>query len=1095
MKNKKHCYTLVAQSLVNELSKDIRGENKDFLFGKIPSEAVMIGMIDGYKMLKNGLDVSPFKRASYIPSIGARFRVSKETKKITFSIRGKLFYSIKPTYEKQIKYLIDQICNPGVNDLESLKEFSKTIKNNPEKAEEKYRLVPCYEDFDLKDIGTLELDLDNIENSLKSINQKIQKWLDDKFDSVDGIAFSNKFPERHLEEFLDEDKFNSTVSANCQPFAVNWDIQVDGNLNEYEDYKEITIQLINETQNWEIPEYVQSAIFNGGLKIISQTGFKKIYIDSSKHYYADNPYLPAIGNNCCIVEVDSTTIETDNLPITVQNRLITVDKYNSYVEFTKLIEDPVSNLRFIAAQLNKKLNEYEDLYKIQENHKSRYYMEQFQKEITDFRCEIIRFENGISLIENKSDVREAFKYMNETFALNPYKGWRLFQIVFIVSEIADMIYCEYKDTPGFVCNDINNVDLIYFPTGGGKTETFLGCCIFSAFFDRIRGKENGITAIIKYPLRLLASQQLDRVLDLSIKANEIKHKNNISGEDFSVGFYTGSKNTPNQIKYDEKDAILATTQKDLNEKYRQIDICPKCGKPMNVYFDEKTWSLKHKCSECGFEPLIYIVDDEIYRFGSTFVVSTIDKMAIFGLQNDFKAFFGQSKTYCPKHGFFHGNRCPIRDCRETNYYVPNRKDPIPTLDIQDELHLVNESLGTFDAHYESAIYYYCDKLVPEQDRKKIKYIGATATISNFEQHIKNLYNKDSKMFPCSIKKENFYSKVDKDDICRIIIGAALNGASMINNIKRLVILMRQIVCNWGINSAEKLKELKKLGFDGDENDLKEILQYYLIQIVYTNSKNDTGNLKDALQNQGNNELAYRGLPTLNISEITANVEFKEIKDVIHQVDSATNKFKGPNMILATSSISHGVDESSFNQIYFYGMPNKTSEYIQAYSRVGRTYTGIVFDIFRLIRDRDRSFFKNFFNFHEYKEQLIDPVPINRYAKNAIYTTLPGIFSGIMLQHYTKTDRAIEITNLIRDGTITLDGLTKMIFDIYDCDNLESKIYQNIIEEEVKKMFLAFKNNVDASIETTKLLIKISSDKRGPMTNLRDVEVGYEVKKG
>ena len=75
--------------------------------------------------------------------------------------------------------------------------------------------------------------------------------------------------------------------------------------------------------------------------------------------------------------------------------------------------------------------------------------------------------------------------------------------------------------------DIDNVDLIYFPTGGGKTETFLGCVIFSAFFDRIRGKENGATAIIKYPLRLLAAQQLDRVLVLTINANKIKMNNTI----------------------------------------------------------------------------------------------------------------------------------------------------------------------------------------------------------------------------------------------------------------------------------------------------------------------------------------------------------------------------------------------------------------------------------------------------------------------------------------------------------------------------------------------------------------------------------------
>jgi hypothetical protein len=115
-------------------------------------------------------------------------------------------------------------------------------------------------------------------------------------------------------------------------------------------------------------------------------------------------------------------------------------------------------------------------------------------------------------------------------------------------------------------------------------------------------------------------------------------------------------------------------------------------------------------------------------------------MANIGTSMGFKALFGQATNRCVKHGFISsGNRCKVPGCKCQIELDINRKDPIPTLSIQDEMHLVNQSLGTFDSHYESLIQYYCSNLVPRSQRKTIKYIGATATISNFDEHIRNLY--------------------------------------------------------------------------------------------------------------------------------------------------------------------------------------------------------------------------------------------------------------------------------------------------------------------------------------------------------------------
>ena len=108
--------------------------------------------------------------------------------------------------------------------------------------------------------------------------------------------------------------------------------------------------------------------------------------------------------------------------------------------------------------------------------------------------------------------------MNRTFlkTSKKYSTWRLFQIVFIVSLVPDIAACDEDvllDSQK-AQTTLNEVSLLYFPTGGGKTEAFLGVLIFNLFFDRYRGKECGVTSILRYPLRLLSVQQVQRLANV-----------------------------------------------------------------------------------------------------------------------------------------------------------------------------------------------------------------------------------------------------------------------------------------------------------------------------------------------------------------------------------------------------------------------------------------------------------------------------------------------------------------------------------------------------------------------------------------------------
>ena len=89
-------------------------------------------------------------------------------------------------------------------------------------------------------------------------------------------------------------------------------------------------------------------------------------------------------------------------------------------------------------------------------------------------------------------------------------------------------------------------------------------------------------------------------------------------------------------------------------------------------------------------------------------------MAAIGFSDDFKLLMGQARHKCVKHGFAWKGQCSAKyNCEHDMVEIDTLKDPIPTLFIQDEMHLVKESLGTFDSHYEAFIKYYAENLVVE----------------------------------------------------------------------------------------------------------------------------------------------------------------------------------------------------------------------------------------------------------------------------------------------------------------------------------------------------------------------------------------------
>ena len=828
-----------------------------------------------------------------------------------------------------------------------------------------------------------------------------------------------------LKDLLSEEDYKKFIKKNAKqgtPIRQNWNVYIDITIKLIKDKYLISVALVNGSQ-------VQSngvthksnkksndkptieTLFNSGMKIhLDGASFSPIKLDFFADDYKYNSSQQAIGNNCSVIyDEESNSIITNHLPIFVQKRLLTNDELA--VSFQSLIDQPVSTLKDIHRKMLAEHKKWQRKLEERKPSLSEIGIKNMQEEIDEFAREIRRFEFGIEVINDYPIIMKSFVNMNRTFlkTSKKYSTWRLFQIVFIVSLVPDIAACDenvlldsQKDQ-----TTLNEVSLLYFPTGGGKTEAFLGVLIFNLFFDRYRGKECGVTSILRYPLRLLSVQQVQRLANVLAQAELIRRSDaTISRtEEFSLGYFVGDANTPNKIEKKNVIKYRTSSQAAMDEE-RIIDICPFCGKQtVHLKFDEDSYRLVHYCedAECpsnGVLP-IYMVDYEIYRYLPSAIISTVDKLAILGNNPSFRNILSGASHKCPKHGFTSTTKCMVDrefcNIEASDFEEVEMYDPAPTLFIQDELHLIRESLGTYASHYESFIDYFVKNVSPS--RRPIKTIGATATISSYATQIAQLYSKDPIRFPCASPdlKRNFYSYIEEDDTQRLIMGYAPYGKAIINSVVYSLKYMREVVYDYK-EYPEKILEIPGIGITTIDDAL-EILKDYWIFLEYNNVKRDGNNVEGALETPINVELRKAGITPFSTRKMTGDETFQDVREVLSQVETNEDVFNGVNLIVATSMISHGVDADRFNIMFFYGMPGNTAEYIQAYSRTGRRHSSIVIDIIRPSRETDQSYLKNFVNFHEFKDIMVESVPINRWATKAIDCTLPGIFTGLLLTKY------------------------------------------------------------------------------------------------
>jgi ATP-dependent helicase YprA (DUF1998 family) len=628
---------------------------------------------------------------------------------------------------------------------------------------------------------------------------------------------------------------------------------------------------------------------------------------------------------------------------------------------------------------------------------------------------------GIDILENDEDALKAFRLMNSAMVEQrahyrlsseaelrrgwteiqgvyepdrpyaepdyPYStAWRPFQLAFVLMNLAPFV------EPSGSERDI--VDVIWFPTGGGKTEAYLGLAAFCILHRRLLDPANAGTAVLmRYTLRLLTTQQFQRAASLICALELIRRKapSRFGEEPISIGLWLGSGVTPNR----NKEAVTDLSKLGRGEGDNRFIVlsCPWCGVDMGPQeFGRKTRvfgyepetnpaHVKFRCEDpdCKFSsdlglPL-EVVDERIYSNPPTMIIGTVDKFAMMPWQPDARKIFGIDVE---------GSITP------------------PDLVIQDELHLIAGPLGSMVGHYETVVDELCTRTIEER-RIGPKIVASTATIARASEQVQALYNREAMLFPPQGLRagESFFA-VERTDVAgRMYVGVLGSGLSshVVAQIRTVAALLQApaLLAPPAHNPVPDAIRDPYWTLMAYFNSLRELGRAAtLIQAdirEYLNAVWDRIGLRaDLIGEQGKTLRRFINRD----EELTSRLRSSEIPGTLQKLFTALPAIGTVDMCLATNMIQVGLDVPRLSLMTVVGQPKTASEYIQASSRVGRDKDkpGLVVTNYNPFKPRDRSHFESFRSYHENVYRHVEPtsvtpfaVPVSERAIHALAVTL------------------------------------------------------------------------------------------------------------
>lgn len=696
-----------------------------------------------------------------------------------------------------------------------------------------------------------------------------------------------------------------------------------------------------------------------------------------------------------------------------------------------------------------------------------------------------RIHEGLDLLRSDPIVRQSFMLMNEAMVLatarKGFSAWRPFQIGFLLANLASV---------ADAAAEADVADIVWFATGGGKTETYLGLLLSAAFHDRLTGKLAGTTAWSRFPLRMLSLQQTQRFADAFAAAELVRQRHEVPGDEFSVGFLVGGAATPNRIPLEPAhDGEPNVEDDDMPAGYKVLSKCPFCGADTNMQFDRVAWTLDHMCAgdDCpwGDRALPFrIVDDEIYRFLPTVVVGTVDKVANVAMQASMRGLVVAPHGRCdrPGHGYTYASRsarkngCLVPGCQGRSHKLDaeTRGRIAPTFRLQDELHLMRDSLGAVDSHYEGLL----DHLLESTSGRRSKILASSATLSGYERQVGVVYQREARVFPQPppAETDGFWS-CQTDTLARRFVAVAPRGATIEYAIDRLLSELQQQVRVLNADPAQAEE------FGVDPSLAPMLVDLYGVDVVYGNTLRDL----DAVVRSTETQLRVDG--QVNTATLTGGTNFDIVRQVLDRLDEPEPDFADRvHVVAASSMMSHGVDIDRLNVMAMYGLPLATAEFIQATARVGRRHPALVFVLHKIARERDASVFRNFGPFVRQGDRFVDPVPVTRHSRRVLARTLPGLEIARLLQIIEpEADQPLATVRKIREyfeaGGFVAATEVESLIDALGFDRAVDSGLRDVIEQWVER----FMYNVEHPPPEARFASDLCPGSSRPMLSLRDVE--------
>lgn len=532
-------------------------------------------------------------------------------------------------------------------------------------------------------------------------------------------------------------------------------------------------------------------------------------------------------------------------------------------------------------------------------------------------------------------------------------SWRPFQIAFLLMNVSSV---AEEDDP-----DRETVELIWFPTGGGKTESYFGLAAFSIFLRRLRDPSDaGVEVLMRYTLRLLTAQQFQRASGLLCAMEHLRRENSAElGEtEFSIGLWLGGSTTPNR-REEARASLRELNRGDSDRNPFVLTRCPWCGsqigfveygrrRPRNapriVGYEQRGSTVITRCPDraCEFSDglPVYVIDQDVYERRPSMVIGTVDKFALLAWRPQARSMFGLGPD-------------------------GEREFGSPGLIIQDELHLISGPLGSMVGLYESVIEELCvDSRGGTLVRPKI--VSSTATIRRYAEQIKALYARERVVLfppPGLDTDDSFFARYARRpdgslQPGRLYVGVHAPGLGSLQTVqvRALTALLQAPV---PMTAEERDPWWTLMLFFNSLRELGGALSLF---------QSDIPDYLRVFRNRYG--LGPRDIRRLyNILELTSRLQSDEVPEAISALETGTASPSGRpvDVCLASNIIEVGIDIDRLSLMAVVGQPKTTSQYIQVTGRVGRRWwerPGVVLTLYGASKPRDRSHFEKFRSYHE-----------------------------------------------------------------------------------------------------------------------------------